>query len=141
PRAAQSLVLAAKARALLHGRLAATRGDVTALAAPVMRHRLLPSFAAEADQVPADEVAAARLREVPPPGTAAGRPGSRRWPGTGSRPRCAPACARWAWARGALPEGAALACTKAAVVARAWSSRSTAATSRATSCAGSTGSC
>ena len=72
PRAAQSLVLAAKARALLHGRLAATRDDVTALAAPVMRHRLLLSFAAEAEQVHADEVVAALLREVPPPGTAAG---------------------------------------------------------------------
>jgi MoxR-like ATPase len=72
PRAAQSLVLAAKARALLHGRLAATRDDVTALAAPVMRHRLLLSFAAEAEQVHADDVVAALLREVPPPGTAAG---------------------------------------------------------------------
>lgn len=72
PRAAQSLVLAAKARALLHGRLAATRDDVAALAAPVMRHRLLLSFAAEAEQVHADDVVAALLREVPPPGTAAG---------------------------------------------------------------------
>jgi hypothetical protein len=50
PRAGQSLVLAAKARALLHGRLAATREDVRALAAPVLRHRLLLSFAAEAEQ-------------------------------------------------------------------------------------------
>src|SRR5690606_32713681 len=48
PRAGQSLVLASKARALLHGRLAATREDVAALAAPVLRHRLLLSFAAEA---------------------------------------------------------------------------------------------
>ena len=66
-----SLVLAAKARALLQGRLAATREDVTALAAPVMRHRLLLSFAAEAEGVHADDVVAALLREVPPPGTAA----------------------------------------------------------------------
>ena len=72
PRAAQSLVLAAKARALLHGRLAATREDVAALAAPVMRHRLLLSFAAEAEDVHADDVVAALLREVPAPGTAAG---------------------------------------------------------------------
>ena len=50
PRAGQALVLAAKARALLHGRLAATRDDVAALAAPVLRHRLLLSFAAEAEQ-------------------------------------------------------------------------------------------
>ncbi len=68
PRAGQSLVLAAKARALLHGRFAATREDVRALAAPVMRHRLLLSFAAEAEQVSADEVVAALLRAVPWPG-------------------------------------------------------------------------
>ncbi|HEY5805199.1 MAG TPA: MoxR family ATPase [Lysobacter sp.] len=65
PRAGQSLVLAAKARALLHGRLAATREDIAALAAPVMRHRLLLSFAAEAEQKSADDVIAALLRSVP----------------------------------------------------------------------------
>jgi MoxR-like ATPase len=65
PRAGQSLVLAAKARALLHGRLAATREDILALAAPVMRHRLLLSFAAEAEQKSADDVIAALLRSVP----------------------------------------------------------------------------
>ena len=68
PRAGQSLVLAAKARALLHGRFAATREDVRVLAAPVMRHRLLLSFAAEAEQVSADDVVAALLRAVPWPG-------------------------------------------------------------------------
>jgi len=65
PRAGQSLVLAAKARALLHGRLAATREDILVLAAPVMRHRLLLSFAAEAEQKSADDVIAALLRDVP----------------------------------------------------------------------------
>lgn len=65
PRAGQSLVLAAKARALLHGRFAATRDDVAALAAPVMRHRLLLSFAAEAEHRSADDVIAAVLRAVP----------------------------------------------------------------------------
>ncbi|QQP97265.1 AAA family ATPase [Lysobacter enzymogenes] len=68
PRAGQSLVLAAKARALLHGRFAATREDVAALAAPVMRHRLLLSFAAEAEGKSADDVIAALLRGVPFPG-------------------------------------------------------------------------
>ncbi|MBV2209176.1 MAG: MoxR family ATPase [Thermomonas sp.] len=67
PRAGQSLVLAAKARALLQGRLAATRDDVTALAAPVMRHRLLLSFAAEAEQKQADDVIAELLQAVPFP--------------------------------------------------------------------------
>lgn len=68
PRAGQSLVLAAKARALLHGRYAATREDIVALAAPVMRHRLLLSFAAEAELKSADDVIAALLRGVPFPG-------------------------------------------------------------------------
>ena len=67
PRAGQSLVLAAKARALLHGRFAATREDVIALASPVMRHRLLLTFAAEAEQKQADDVIAALLRAVPYP--------------------------------------------------------------------------
>ncbi|MGY0556489.1 MULTISPECIES: AAA family ATPase [unclassified Lysobacter] len=65
PRAGQSLVLASKARALLHGRLAATREDVLALAAPVLRHRLLLSFTAEAEQTHGDEVIAALLTAVP----------------------------------------------------------------------------
>jgi len=67
PRAGQALVLAAKARALIHGRYAATREDVVALAAPVLRHRLLLSFAAEADQRSADDVVAVLLRGVPYP--------------------------------------------------------------------------
>ena len=67
PRAGQSLVLAAKARALLHGRLAATRDDIVALAPPVMRHRFLLSFAAEAEGRSADDVVAALLRGVPFP--------------------------------------------------------------------------
>ncbi|ADU12883.1 AAA family ATPase [Asticcacaulis excentricus] len=64
PRAGQSLVLAAKARALLQGRLAATREDVMALAAPVMRHRLLMAFAAEAEGVAPDTVVATILSVV-----------------------------------------------------------------------------
>lgn len=67
PRAGQALVLAAKARALLHGRLAATREDVRALAAPVMRHRLLLSFVAEAERRSADDVIALLLDAVPYP--------------------------------------------------------------------------
>lgn len=67
PRAGQSLVLAAKARALLQGRFAATREDVQALAAPVMRHRLLLSFAAEAEHKSADDVITALLRAMPFP--------------------------------------------------------------------------
>jgi len=67
PRAGQSLVLAAKARALIRSRLAVTREDVAALAAPVLRHRLLLSFAAEAEQRSSDDVVAALLKSVPFP--------------------------------------------------------------------------
>ena len=49
PRASQYLVLAAKARAILQGRYAASIEDVRALAPPVLVHRVLPNFHAEAD--------------------------------------------------------------------------------------------
>jgi len=64
PRAGQALVLAAKARALLHGRLAATREDVKALAAAALRHRLLLSFAAEAERRSPDDVVEVLLSSV-----------------------------------------------------------------------------
>jgi MoxR-like ATPase len=67
PRAGQALVLCAKARALIHGRLAATREDIEALAAPVMRHRLLLTFLAEAEGKSADEVVSLLLAAVPSP--------------------------------------------------------------------------
>ncbi|MDE2577551.1 MAG: MoxR family ATPase [Hyphomicrobiales bacterium] len=49
PRAAQALTLACRARALLEGRLAPSRADVAALAAPVLKHRMALTFAARAD--------------------------------------------------------------------------------------------
>jgi MoxR-like ATPase len=51
PRASQYLVLAAKARAILGGRYAVSIDDVRALAPPVLVHRVLPNFHAEADGV------------------------------------------------------------------------------------------
>jgi MoxR-like ATPase len=65
PRAGQSLMLAAKARALLQGRLAATREDVRVLLAPVLRHRLLLSFAAEAEHRTTDDIIALLPDAVP----------------------------------------------------------------------------
>ncbi|NKF24476.1 AAA family ATPase [Solimonas marina] len=65
PRAGQSLVLASKARALLQGRLAATRDDVAVLLAPVLRHRLLLSYTAEAERRSTDEAVALLLESVP----------------------------------------------------------------------------
>jgi MoxR-like ATPase len=51
PRAGQALVLASKARALMHGRLAVTREDIGAMLLPVLAHRVLRNFEAEADGV------------------------------------------------------------------------------------------
>lgn len=65
PRATQALILAGKARALLHGRLSVSREDVRALALPAMRHRVIPSFAAEADGITADHIIRRVLEEMP----------------------------------------------------------------------------
>ena len=56
PRASQSLVLAAKARALLKGNLTPSLEDVRALALPALRHRIVLSFQAQADGVPVDRI-------------------------------------------------------------------------------------
>ncbi len=56
PRAAQHLVLAAKARALLSGRPAVDGNDIRALAPPVLRHRILTNFHAEAQKVTSDGI-------------------------------------------------------------------------------------
>ncbi len=57
PRASQHLVLAAKARAALHGRPVPNLDDVRALAPDVLRHRIVPGFEAEAEGLGADELA------------------------------------------------------------------------------------
>ncbi len=51
PRASQSLVLAAKARAVMHGRTAASVEDLKALARPILRHRVVTNFHAESEGV------------------------------------------------------------------------------------------
>ena len=56
PRAAQALMLATRARALLDGRLAPSVDDVIALAEPVLRHRMALTFAARADGIHLSEV-------------------------------------------------------------------------------------
>jgi MoxR-like ATPase len=64
PRASQALILAAKARAALQGRPAASVEDVRALAEPVLRHRVLTNFHAEAEGVDSRKVIAELLRET-----------------------------------------------------------------------------
>jgi MoxR-like ATPase len=56
PRAGIYLVLAAKARAILHGRYHVTTGDIQAVAFPVLRHRVLTTFNAEAAGVSSDDI-------------------------------------------------------------------------------------
>ena len=56
PRAAQYLILGAKARAILDGRPTADIEDVKAMALPVLRHRVLPNFNAEAEEMKIDEI-------------------------------------------------------------------------------------
>ena len=56
PRACQFLVLGAKARAALDGRNAASTDDIRAVAAPVLRHRILTNFAAESAGITADKL-------------------------------------------------------------------------------------
>jgi MoxR-like ATPase len=62
PRASQALILAAKARAVLEGRFAAELEDVRALALPILRHRLVMSFRAEAEGVRPPQIIDALLR-------------------------------------------------------------------------------
>ena len=66
PRAGQALLLGAKARALLDGRRVAAPDDVAAVALPVLRHRVLVNFQAEADGVDADAIVAQLLTAVRP---------------------------------------------------------------------------
>jgi len=65
PRASQYLVLGAKARAVLHGRYYVSCEDIRAVAAPVLRHRIITNFNAEAEGIKPDEIVR-RLGELIP---------------------------------------------------------------------------
>jgi len=66
PRAGQALVLGAKARALVDGRSVAAPEDVRAVALPVLRHRILVNFQAEADGVEPDQIVSHLLDAISP---------------------------------------------------------------------------
>ena len=66
-RASQSLILAGKARALLHNRYHVAVADIQALARPVLRHRVIPNFYAESERVTSDNLVERLLDAVPPP--------------------------------------------------------------------------
>ena len=64
-RASQYLILGAKGRSILRGRPYASIEDVRAVAAPVLRHRILLNFNAEADGVTSDDVARKLMEDIP----------------------------------------------------------------------------
>ena len=56
PRATQSLILGAKAHAILNGNPSVNIEDVKKMVYPVLRHRVIPSYSAEADNITIDEI-------------------------------------------------------------------------------------
>jgi MoxR-like ATPase len=64
PRAGQALLLGAKALALLEGRSVVAAEDVRNVALPVLRHRILVNFQAEADGIDSDQIVARLLDAV-----------------------------------------------------------------------------
>jgi len=69
PRAGQALILTAKARALFKQRYAVIPEDIHAMAYPVLRHRILMNFKAEAEAITSDQVTGVLLREIQRPAT------------------------------------------------------------------------
>jgi MoxR-like ATPase len=67
PRAGQALILTAKARALLKGRYAVLMEDIHAMASPVLRHRVLMNFKAEAEGITSDKATAELIKLVERP--------------------------------------------------------------------------
>ena len=65
PRASQFLVLAAKARAILLGHNSVQESDVRSVAHPVLRHRILPNFSAEAEGITSDDLVNRIIETVP----------------------------------------------------------------------------
>ena len=66
-RAAQFIVLAAKARALSRKRYHVTYDDISAVAVPVLRHRIILNFHAESERIDSDEILRRLLAHMPPP--------------------------------------------------------------------------
>ena len=66
-RASQYLIIGAKVRALFNGRMHISATDVRALAAPVMRHRVLTNFHAEAEKITSEDITRQLLDYVKPP--------------------------------------------------------------------------
>src|SRR5690606_12972655 len=67
PRAAQNLILGAKARAVMHGRVNVSVNDVRAVAVPVLRHRIFTNFLADAEGVTAEALVKELIKSLPQP--------------------------------------------------------------------------
>jgi MoxR-like ATPase len=65
PRASQYLVLAAKARAVLHGRYYVSCEDIRGVAHPVLRHRIITNFNAEAEGIKPDDIVERLIDIIP----------------------------------------------------------------------------
>jgi MoxR-like ATPase len=65
PRATQYLVLAAKARAVLHGRYYVSIDDIRSVAGPVLRHRIITNFNAEAEGIKPDDIVQRLIKFLP----------------------------------------------------------------------------
>jgi MoxR-like ATPase len=65
PRASLNLILAGKARAALHGRCHVSTDDVKAVCLPILRHRIIPSFAARSEGMTSDSLIEKLLEEIP----------------------------------------------------------------------------
>jgi MoxR-like ATPase len=86
PRAAQYMILGAKARAILHGRFAVAAEDIRAMAHPVLRHRLFTNFNADAEGIDVEEVIRRLLETVPEPSYGETLPGKPRRPAASPAP-------------------------------------------------------
>jgi MoxR-like ATPase len=65
PRASQFLILGAKARAVLQGRFHVSTDDIREVSHPVLRHRIIANFAAEAEGMTSDRIIDKLLETVP----------------------------------------------------------------------------
>ena len=70
PRAAQNIIVAAKARAVIAGRLLVTTDDVRSVARPVLRHRIFTNFTADSEGMNTDKIVNKLLESVPEPSSA-----------------------------------------------------------------------
>jgi MoxR-like ATPase len=65
PRASLNLVLAAKAHAIVQGQVYVSCGDIAAVAPSILRHRLIPNFAAQSEGVTSDDITRLILEKIP----------------------------------------------------------------------------